>query len=59
MMTVVMSEQKSSKRLWWGAERRGGGRLGVKRVEVKELVYNKKQSTLKGKIPSLKTNLIL
>lgn len=59
MMTVVMSQQKSSKRLWWGAERRGGGGLGVKRVEVKELVYNKKQSTLKGKVPSFKTNLVL
>lgn len=34
-MTLVMSEQKSSKRLWWGAERRG---VGVERLEVEELV---------------------
>lgn len=54
--------------LWWCQSKRAqsgfggvqsGGGLGVKRVEVKELVYNKKQSTLKGKVPSFKTNLIL
>lgn len=35
MMTTVMSQQKSSKRLWWGAEWRGGG---VEWLEVKEVV---------------------